>query len=245
MIDALDEELGPHFFPETPTAATRASARSCGNGRLGPEARQVRRLHRLLELSGMPLHAQARARGDGDGARRRRSGPRAARPRSGEREAPSAAQGPLRQLCPARRDGGTATSRSAPRCRRAWRLPTSRSKWRLALLALPREVGLHPEDGEPIVAGIGRFGPYVRHGKTYKSLTAGDDVLDGRHQPRGEPLAEPKTGARPRRARSASSERIPRTQARSSSYKGRYGPYVSHGGVNATVPATSAGRADA
>ncbi|MEI9805245.1 MAG: topoisomerase C-terminal repeat-containing protein [Pseudolabrys sp.] len=46
----------------------------------------------------------------------------------------------------------------------------------LALLSLPREVGKSPEDGEPILAGVGRFGPYVKHGKVYASLEEGDDV---------------------------------------------------------------------
>ena len=47
----------------------------------------------------------------------------------------------------------------------------------LGLLALPREVGNHPESGETIVAGIGRFGPYLRHGRSYVSIPKGDDVL--------------------------------------------------------------------
>ena len=48
----------------------------------------------------------------------------------------------------------------------------------LKLLSLPREIGKHPETGEPITAGIGRFGPFVRHEKTYASLEAGDEVFD-------------------------------------------------------------------
>ncbi|MCE2412343.1 topoisomerase C-terminal repeat-containing protein, partial [Escherichia coli] len=48
----------------------------------------------------------------------------------------------------------------------------------LALLALPREVARHPETGEPILANLGRFGPYVQHGKTYANLGKDDDVLE-------------------------------------------------------------------
>ena len=48
----------------------------------------------------------------------------------------------------------------------------------LKLLALPREVARHPSSGEPILAGIGRYGAYVQHGKTYANLGRDDDVLE-------------------------------------------------------------------
>ncbi len=48
----------------------------------------------------------------------------------------------------------------------------------LELLSLPREVAKHPETGEPILAGIGRFGPYVQHGKTYANIGKDDDILE-------------------------------------------------------------------
>src|SRR5205814_694343 len=47
----------------------------------------------------------------------------------------------------------------------------------LKLLSLPRENGKSPEDGEPLMAGIGRFGPYVQHGKTYANLDSSEDVF--------------------------------------------------------------------
>src|SRR5947208_16646737 len=48
----------------------------------------------------------------------------------------------------------------------------------LKLLSLPREISMHPESGEAITAGLGRFGPFVKHQKTYASLDAGDEVFD-------------------------------------------------------------------
>lgn len=101
-------------------------------------------------------------------------------------------------------------------------------------------MGKHPEDGEPIVAGIGRYGPYVQHGKTYANLEPGDDVLTvGLNRavaliadkltkgPRGRKFA-----ADPGRALGEHPDKGGAIVVKS----GRYGPYVSHDGINATIP---------
>ncbi len=107
----------------------------------------------------------------------------------------------------------------------------------LALLALPREVGQHPEDGQPVEAGIGRYGPYVRHGRTYASLEKGDDVLKVGMNRAMELIARKATrggrgaGQEPLRDLGEHPDGGPVTVM-----KGRYGPYVKWGKVNATLP---------
>jgi DNA topoisomerase-1 len=109
----------------------------------------------------------------------------------------------------------------------------------LALLALPREVGKHPEDGEPIIAGVGRFGPYVKHGKTYASLEDGDEVTSVGLNRAVTLIAEKKAnpgrgrrfGADPGRALGDHPDKGGPIVVK----KGRYGPYVSHDGINATL----------
>jgi DNA topoisomerase-1 len=110
----------------------------------------------------------------------------------------------------------------------------------LKLLSLPREVGKHPEDGEPIRASIGRFGPYVQHGKTYANLEAGDDVFNiGLN--RAVTLIAEKIAKGPRGRRFGADPGRPLGDHPTkggpiAAKNGRYGPYVSHAGVNATLP---------
>ena len=103
----------------------------------------------------------------------------------------------------------------------------------VALLSLPREVGQHPETGEPIRAGIGRFGPYIVHEGKYVSLK-NDSVLDIGINRAVDLLASAK-------------ERSPRIPARELGLhpedqkpvkllSGRYGPYVEHNKVRTNVP---------
>ena len=108
----------------------------------------------------------------------------------------------------------------------------------LALLSLPRELGPHPEDGQPVLAGVGRFGPYVRHATKYKTIPADESVLDIGMNRAMALLAEAKATGRGRAAakpiRTVGNH--PADEAPVELYEGRYGPYVKHGGINATVP---------
>jgi DNA topoisomerase-1 len=110
----------------------------------------------------------------------------------------------------------------------------------LGLLSLPREIGKSTDDGEPILAGVGRFGPYVQHGKIYANLTPGDDVLTiGLN--RAVTLIEEKKAKGPRKGRfGADPGRAlgdhPDKGGSIVVKNGRYGPYASHDGINATLP---------
>ncbi len=104
----------------------------------------------------------------------------------------------------------------------------------LNLLTLPRTLGEHPVNGKPVLAGIGRFGPYVQNEKTYKSLQKTDDVLTVGLDRALELLSQArvKTGPTPIRELG----KHPEDEEPVNVYDGRYGQYVKHGDVNATIP---------
>jgi DNA topoisomerase-1 len=107
----------------------------------------------------------------------------------------------------------------------------------LDLLSLPREVGLHPEDGEKIEAGIGRYGPYVRHNKTYASLEKDDDVLTIGMNRAVDLIAKKAlrggrgAAAKPLRELGEHPDGGPMNVM-----DGRYGPYIKWEKINATIP---------
>jgi DNA topoisomerase-1 len=107
----------------------------------------------------------------------------------------------------------------------------------LQLLALPRVVGLDPETGEEIVANFGRFGPYVKRGDEFRSLSSDADVFEVT----SEAAAELFRQAKPSR-RSAGRKVLrmlgehPDSGAEVQLFDGRYGPYVSDGTTNASLP---------
>jgi len=108
----------------------------------------------------------------------------------------------------------------------------------LMLLNLPREVGPHPEDGEMIEAGIGRYGPFVKHGRTYANLKEVDDVFTIGMNRAVEELAKKASRGFARTAATPLKElgEHPTDGVPVNVMDGRYGAYVKFGKINATLP---------
>ncbi len=108
----------------------------------------------------------------------------------------------------------------------------------LKLLALPREIGPDPETGEIILAGIGRFGPYLKVGSRYQSLPKDDDILEIGLNRAVMVLAEGKE-RQGKRAGGGTTKSIgdhPEDGKAVTLRSGRFGPYVQHGQIRATLP---------
>ncbi len=109
----------------------------------------------------------------------------------------------------------------------------------IALLSLPREIAKHPTSGEPILAGIGRYGSYVQHGKTYANLGKDDDVLEIGGNRAIDLIVAKESGAGQPRFGAGSGRALgehPTLGGAVSVKQGRFGAYVNHGKVNATLP---------
>ena len=109
----------------------------------------------------------------------------------------------------------------------------------LRLLTLPRELGRHPEDGQPIVASPGKFGPYVKHGKEFRSLDSEDQLFTVTLDEALALLAAPKKSRRRQSAAKTVLRALgahPQSGTAVNILAGRYGPYVTDGATNASLP---------
>ncbi|MBV8242896.1 MAG: type I DNA topoisomerase [Hyphomicrobiales bacterium] len=237
VIDALDEMLAPHLFPPR---ADGADPRKCPNCEAGRLSLKLGKFGGFIGCTNYPECRYTRQLAPGNGAN---GGPDGGMKKLGEDPASglevtlrSGRFGPYIQLGEAT-EGGKPKRASLPKGLSTDDVDLDRA---LGLLSLPREIGKHPDDGEPIVAGVGRFGPYVQHGKTYANLTAGDDVLTiGLN--RAVTLIEEKRAKRAHKGRRGGDPGRalgdhPDKGGPIVVKNGRYGPYASHDGVNATLP---------
>jgi DNA topoisomerase-1 len=277
VIDALDADLGRHFFPEGADGADPRVCPSCGAGRL---SLKLGRFGAFIGCSNYPECRYTRRLGvdNGDGAEADtgpkelgldpvsglkvslRKGPYGHYVQLGENGAPApvkvdetktdeaaAFEAPKGEAPKGEAPKGKAKAKRKPAKEKLPKpkrvsLPQGMAPSEvdldrgLALLALPRELGPHPADGEIITAGIGRFGPYLKHGPVYKSLAKDDDVLSIGLNRAISLLAEPKGANRRGGAPGKPLGAHPADGAPVTLHEGRYGPYVKHGKVNATLP---------
>ena len=240
VIDALNEMLGVHIFPARADGGDPRQCTVCGTGQLSlklgkfgafigcsnyPECRNTRPLTASAEGAMEP----SRKLGDD--------------PQTGlEVTLRSGRFGPYVQLGEGKeaKDGEKAEKPKRAGLPKGTEPSSVDLELALKLLSLPREIGKHPEDGEPIVAGVGRFGPYVLHNKTYANLENAEEVFTVGLN-RAVTLIADKIAKGPRKGRFGADPGRPLGDHPDKGgpivvKKGRYGPYVSHAGVNATLP---------
>ena len=230
VLEALDAELGRHFFPENGSGADPRLCPNCGAGRLSLK------LGKFGAFIGCSKYPECRftrplgldTEGETGGADMVLGNDPATELSVTVKKGP---YGHYIQLGEA--ENGEKPKRVA--------LPRSIKpedvdlKTALGLLSLPRDIGRHPETGESITAGIGRFGPYLKHGSAFTSLAADDDVLTIGLNRAVTLLAEAKTA--PRRGPQLLREIGPHPDGGVVGlYRGRYGPYVSHDKIYASLP---------
>ena len=227
VIDVLDTELGPHFFKKDGDGALIRTCPNCSGGRLGMK---LGKFGAFIGCSNYPeckFTRQLITEGDAEGTdagvvgdRELGTDPATSLPvfvRNGP-------YGPYVQL------GDPETKKpkraSLPKDKPAGNIDLDTA---LALLSLPRDVGPHPETGDIIQAGLGRYGPYLKYRGSFTSLPADDDLLTVGLNRAVDLLAESakKKGRLLGEHPSGGEVHLK---------AGRFGPYVEHNKLRATLP---------
>ncbi len=231
---ALDEFLAPYLFPEKGDGTDPRICPACGDGRL---ALRGGRFGAFVACSNYPDCKFTRRFGQGGEEAAGDAGPTVlgTDPSTGQEiTLRSGRFGAYVQLG----DGKDAKRASIPRD-----VPQADVdlEWALKLLSLPRTIGSHPETGKPIAASIGRYGPYLAHDGNYAKLGSTSDVFEVGMNAAVVKLADAANGGG--RARGAREPlkvlgAHPRTEAELKVMEGRFGPYVTDGTTNATLPKT-------
>ncbi len=236
VLDALNDALAPNIFPARADGSDPRACPTCSVGRL---SLKTGKFGAFIGCSNYPECNYTRqlsaAEGDAD---------------QGDKalgiDPASALQvllrvgrfGPYVQL--GEQEKGSEEKPKRAGLPKNWKVDDITLEKALLLLSLPRKVGPHPEDGQMIEAGLGRFGPYVRCDKTWANLPAIDDVFEIGLNRAVALIAEKR--ANPRAGRGAGPKPLkelgahPATGEAVAVMDGRYGPYVKSGKVNANIP---------
>ncbi len=239
VIDALDEMLSPHLFPPSKDGTDPRKCPNCANGRIGLK---LGRFGGFVGCSNYPeckFTRQLTVGADGQGGGMRKLGED---PDTGlEVTVRGGRFGSYLQLGEPTKDAdGEAVKPKRASLPKGVSQDEVTLEQAIKLLSLPREIGKSPEDGEPIIAGIGRFGSYVKHGKTYANLDAGEDVTSVGLNRAITLIAEKRANPGKGRRFGADPGKLlgehPQKGGPVTVKNGRYGPYVTNNGVNATLP---------
>ncbi|MCZ0812688.1 MAG: type I DNA topoisomerase [Pseudomonadota bacterium] len=230
VLDILDDALAPQLYPPREDGSDPRACPLCGEGSLHlktsrtggfvgcsryPECRYTR------PIGGEGAEGGDRVLGEDDGD---------------EISLRSGRFGPYVQ-----RGEVTEENKKPPRASlpKGWSPDDMDLEKALMLLSLPREIGPHPEDGEPVEAGIGRYGPYVKHGRLYANLKDPDDVFTIGMNRAVEELAKKAASRGKGRATAKPLKELgdhPESGGAVNVMDGRYGPYVKWDKINATLP---------
>jgi DNA topoisomerase-1 len=233
VLDALDEALEPMLFPQQAEGGNPRQCPKCGSGRLGIK---LGKFGSFIGCSNYPECQYTRQfgeTGEGDGQSASADAILGKDPHTGEEiSLKSGRFGPYVQ----RGDGKEAKRSSLPK---GWKPESIDIEKALALLSLPRDVGKHPETGKMISSGLGRYGPFLLHDGSYANLESIEDVFSIGLNRAVAVIAEKKE--RPGRGRTATPAALKTLGDHPEGgavtvREGRYGPYVNHGAVNATLP---------
>jgi DNA topoisomerase I len=236
VLDALNDLLEAHVFPERDDGKPRRSCPSCDNGQLSlklgkfgafvgcsnyPECRYTRQLGTSGEGDAQAVPADGILLGED--------------PESGQPVTRHDGRfGPYVQLGKPE-EGEKPPRASIPKSVKADDVDL---EFALRLLSLPREVGLHPETGKPITAGLGRYGPFVLHDGVYANLADFEEIFTVGLN-RAVDLVAEKAASRGGRGQQSALKDLgahPDGGGNVLIMDGRYGPYVKYGKVNATLP---------
>jgi DNA topoisomerase-1 len=227
---ALDEFLAPWLFPDKDDGSDARLCPACGEGRL---ALRGGRFGAFVACSNYPECKFTRRFGQGGEEGAVDSGPEilGQHPETGQDISRKTGRfGPYIEMG----EGKEAKRASIPKDSGEFDLDLA-----IRLLSLPRTVGTHPESGNPITASIGRYGPYLAHDGKYAKLGSTAEVFETGMNAAVVKLAEAAAGGG--RARGAREPlkvlgAHPRTELEIKLMEGRFGPYVTDGTTNATLP---------